>query len=229
MTINPDDLLALALGSLSPQEEARVRAALQQDPEALAQYRADFKALHSLPDALPLAEVPAGAEDRLMARLRAEQAGGRTADAQVPVAAPSPAPVQPTARVWPWRIGGLLALAAAAALFFVLRPAGDPLTRYAAQPGAVTQPLIGADQAQIGQVVRLADGSAYLYLTAAPPSDRVYQLWQIQGTTPVSLGVMDGQGTLVAQAPTGITLAVSVEPPGGSDQPTTTPILVQQL
>lgn len=227
MTINPDDLLALALGSLSPQEEARVRAALQQDPEALAQYHADFNALHRLPEALPPAEVPPGAEDRLMARLRAERDGGAQ-EAPAPPSLSGPARA-PTARLWPWRIGGLLALAAAAAVFFALRPAPDPLTRYAGLPGAVTQPLIGANQAQIGQVVRLADGSAYLYLTAAPPGGRVYQLWQIQGTTPVSLGVIDGQGKLVPDAPSGITLAVSVEPPGGSDQPTTTPILVQQL
>ncbi|GGO34211.1 anti-sigma factor domain-containing protein [Deinococcus humi] len=229
MSIQRDDLIALALGTLSPQDEARVQAALEADPELQAEYSSDLAALHALADHLPPAQVPEGAADRLMARVRAERQ-----------AAPPPLPLTPAqAQEAPtkaqsgrknWGLGlGALGLAAALALFFALRPPADPLTRYAAMPGAVSQPLTGADQTQIGQVVRLENGSAFLYLSAAPPSDRVYQLWKIEGGTPVSLGVIDGQGKLVQDAPDGLTLAVSVEPPGGSEQPTTTPILVQQL
>lgn len=234
MSIQRDDLIALALGTLSPQDEARVQAALEADPELQAEYRRDMAALHALPEQLPPGQVPGGAADRLMERLRAERQAAPVPPAQIPPAQ-TPMPSQePPAEVGPgrrtWGLGlGALGLAAALALFFALRPPADPLTRYAGMPGAVSQPLTGADNLEIGQVVRLRDGSAFLYLSAAPPDERVYQLWKIEGETPVSLGVIDGQGTLVQDAPDGLTLAVSVEPPGGSEQPTTTPILVQQL
>ncbi len=229
MSNQRDDLIALALGTLSQQDEARVQAALAADPQLQAEYRSDLAALHALAEHLPPGQVPEGAADRLMARVRAERQ-----------AAPSPVPFPPAeAQTTPagarsgrrnWGLGlGALGLAAALALFFALRPPTDPLTRYAGMPGAVSQPLTGADRTQIGQLVRLQDGSAFLYLSAAPPSARVYQLWKIEGGAPVSLGVIDGQGKLVQDAPDGLTLAVSVEPPGGSEQPTTTPILVQQL
>ncbi|QFP77837.1 anti-sigma factor domain-containing protein [Deinococcus sp. AJ005] len=237
MSIQTDELIALALGTLSPQDEARVQAALQADPALLAEYRSDMAALHALPERLPPGQVPQGAADRLMARLSAEKpsqlaqitapSGNVSFSEARPPSGPGNAPVTDRKS---WILGlGTLGLAAAMALFFALRPPSDPLTRYAGMPGAVSQPLTGADKSQIGQVVRLRDGTAFLYLTAAPPQGQVYQLWKIEGKTPVSLGVIDGQGKLVQDAPNGLTLAVSVEPPGGSEQPTTTPILVQQL
>ena len=61
------------------------------------------------------------------------------------------------------------------------------------------------------------------------PQDRVYQLWRIENGQPVSAGVFDGQGIVIPRVQAGQTVAVSVEPAGGSDQPTTTPILIQQL
>ena len=229
MSIQRDDLIALALGVLSPEEEARVQAALQADPDLLAEYNSDVAALHALPELLPPGQVPPGAAERLMARVRAEAQAAPPATPLPPVQVQEPSAEADAGRR-PWTLGlGALGLAAALALFFALRPPADPLTRYAGMPGAVSQPLTGPDQTQIGQVVRLQDGSAFLYLSAAPPTDRVYQLWKIEGGAPVSLGVIDGQGTLVPDAPNGLTLAVSVEPPGGSAQPTTTPILVQQL
>lgn len=229
MSIQHDDLIALALGTLSPPEEARVQAALQADPALLAEYRSDMAALHALPEGLPRAQVPEGALERLMQRVRAE---GQSAAFAAPTPPVQEQPTSGTAVSGRRTLSlglGALGLAAALALFFALRPPADPLIRYSQTPGAVSRPLIGADKSEIGQVVRLRDGTAFLYLSAAPPTDRVYQLWQIKGETPVSLGVIDGQGQLIQDAPDGMTLAVSVEPSGGSAQPTTTPILVQKL
>lgn len=232
MTINRDDLLALALGLLTPEEEARVQAALDADPALMAEYRADLEALHHLPDDLPPAEVPAGAEERLLARLHAEQ------PATPAPAAPVSQPLFPTGSAAPaarparlnWR-GGLLGLVAAVVLgVLFLRPAAptDLLSEFAGAPGAVTQELATAGQ-PLGQLIRLPDGRAYLHLTAAAPSERVYQLWRIENETPVSAGVFDGQGILIPTLNEGQTIAVSVEPRGGSRQPTTQPILVQSL
>ena len=59
-----------------------------------------------------------------------------------------------------------------------------------------------------------------------PPADHAYQLWLVQGSTATSLSVMEGDATTVVdEIPDGGVLAVTVEPSGGSDQPTTDPIL----
>jgi len=62
-----------------------------------------------------------------------------------------------------------------------------------------------------------------------------YQLWEIAGDTPRSIGVMqaDPDGRAVAVVPfeggAGHTLAITVEPPGGSVQPTTAPVFVTKI
>ncbi|MFT2719554.1 anti-sigma factor domain-containing protein [Deinococcus sp. A31D244] len=236
MTINRDDLLALALGLLSPEEEARVQAALAADPALMADYRADLDALHRLPDDLPPAEVPAGAEDRLMARLNSETGSAPvSAPHSVPLfpAEPATKPAAVSDRRSPWLNwrGGLLALVAAvAAGVLLIRPpqSTDALSEFARAPGSVTQELATAGQ-PLGQLIRLPDGRAYLHLTAAAPAKSVYQLWRIENETPVPAGVFDGQGIVIPALKDGQTIAVSVEPPGGSRQPTTQPILVQSL
>lgn len=72
---------------------------------------------------------------------------------------------------------------------------------------------------------------------AALPQDQTYQLWLIDGSQPESVGLLqtspDGRGTaeVVAQRPLSQYQAfgISIEPAGGSDQPTTTPIVVVSL
>jgi anti-sigma-K factor RskA len=234
VTIDQDQLTAYALGILPPEEEVRVRAAIEADPALRAQLDADLAALVALSESLPDTPVPAGAEDRLMARLHAERgAGGMAASplllktedvaGQAPEAQASAAP----ARRPLWPLLGTLGLAAAVTAVLLLRPA-DPVSQYARTPGAVTE-TVAADGQNLGQLVRLPDGRAYLYLSSAADTGRVYQLWQIVGGKPASLGVFDGQGILINGLEAGATIAVSVEPTGGSEQPTTTPILVRQL
>ena len=228
MTIDSETLTAYALGILSPDEEARVQAALERDPALRAQARADGEALLSLVESLPGVEPPTGAEDRLLARLQSEREQPPLRAVQ-PAAQAVPLPPQTARRrAFPWLPLSALGVAAALTLAFVLRPPADPFAQYARTEGAVVEPL-RADGSKLGDLVRLPDGRAYLHIQAPPEAGRVYQMWQIQGKTPVSLGVFEGQGFLLADLPAGATVAVSVEPPGGSPQPTTTPILVQQL
>lgn len=68
--------------------------------------------------------------------------------------------------------------------------------------------------------------------------DRVYQFWLIEGeNAPVSGGTFtvdsQGDGTLFFDAPAEVenygTLAISVEPAGGSDAPTTTPVFTSTI
>jgi anti-sigma-K factor RskA len=233
VTIDQDQLTAYALGILPPEEEVRVRAAIEADPALQAQLDADLAALVALSESLPETPVPAGAEDRLMARLHAERAAvGPTV---TPLAAPSQGaptgpvsvPFSPPARRPLWPLMATLGLAAAVTTVLLLRPA-DPVSQYARTPGAVTE-TVEVEGRDLGQLVRLPDGRAYLHLASAADTGRVYQLWQIVGGKPASLGVFDGQGILMTGLQAGATIAVSVEPTGGSEQPTTTPILVRQL
>lgn len=67
--------------------------------------------------------------------------------------------------------------------------------------------------------------------------DRAYQLWGIQGETPISVGVFQvdeqGVGVLVFNAEQPVTdydlVAITDEPAGGSEQPTTTPLAAAQV
>lgn len=67
----------------------------------------------------------------------------------------------------------------------------------------------------------------------APPQDRTYQLWVIDGGTARSAGLMTTvRGATQAWVPgvaAGSTLAVTVEPEGGSKQPTTVPLVTLQV
>lgn len=233
--MNPDreQLLAYALGQLSPAEAAQVQARIDADPALYAEVQADQEALLTLVEALDLsaAQVPPGAQERLLERLRAEETptavpAPRTSASRPgpPRAAPGPAPrpARPLTALWT-----AVALAAALGVGLWLRPPADTLARYAAVPGAERQAL-GPAGAPLGTLVRLPDGRVYVQLAQAPAEGRTYQLWRIQGGAPVSLGVF-GRGVLTAALPQGASVAVSVEPPGGSPQPTTTPLFVQAL
>ena len=228
--MNPDreQLLAYALGQLSPAEAAQVQARIDADPALHAEVQADQDALLALIETLDLgaAEVPPGAQERLLERLRAEEgpATGSAARLAPAHSAPRSAPRPARTRTPLWTA---VALAAALGVGLWLRPPADPLARYAAVPGAQSR-VLGTAGAPLGNLVRLPDGRVYVRLTQAPADGRTYQLWQIQGGAPVSLGVF-GQDVLTAALPQGASVAVSVEPPGGSPQPTTTPLFVQAL
>ena len=67
---------------------------------------------------------------------------------------------------------------------------------------------------------------------SAPPEGRTYQAWQIVNGQPVSLGVLTTHSGYVA-FPTGLApataVALTLEPVGGSVQPTSEPILMTEL
>ncbi|MET0432930.1 MAG: anti-sigma factor, partial [Cellulomonas sp.] len=64
----------------------------------------------------------------------------------------------------------------------------------------------------------------------APGADQVYQLWVMRDGAPVSAGttgVTDGTLQIRTDAyRTGDALALTVEPEGGSEQPTSEPVVV---
>ena len=82
----------------------------------------------------------------------------------------------------------------------------------------------------IGVIASASEGQAVVTLSGygAPPSGRVRQLWLMRpGAQPRSLGLFAADTPLVASGLTksSTSLAVTVEPDGGSAQPTTQPIV----
>lgn len=75
---------------------------------------------------------------------------------------------------------------------------------------------------QVGKAVFMADRMPDV------PSDHVHQVWAIGPDGPSSMGVMTGQRMPIVQPlPREVTqLGVTVEPDGGSDQPTTDPFML---
>ncbi|MFC8570576.1 anti-sigma factor domain-containing protein [Streptomyces sp. NPDC057245] len=79
-------------------------------------------------------------------------------------------------------------------------------------------------------VASAAEGRAVITLSGygAPPDDRVRQLWLMRpGAQPRSLGLFDGDTPLIASGleRSATSLAVTVEPGGGSKQPTSSPVV----
>jgi anti-sigma-K factor RskA len=79
-------------------------------------------------------------------------------------------------------------------------------------------------------------GTALLLATDLPalPAGKTYQAWTIDDERPTSAGTFASQGkqTALELPPAAVqtsTIAVTVEPAGGSDQPTTTPIVALSL
>lgn len=57
--------------------------------------------------------------------------------------------------------------------------------------------------------------------------EQVYQLWSIEGATPASVGLLEdpGSGASMAMPDEGTQVAITIEPSGGSEQPTTDPVV----
>ena len=108
----------------------------------------------------------------------------------------------------------------------------------AGQPGAAVAPMSGSDLAQgaAGFAVFPPDAPGYIVLTGLPAvdADQTWQAWTI-GDAPVSAGLVtvgsDGLAVLEGvERVSGTTIvALTVEPTGGSEQPTMNPLVVGQL
>ena len=107
------------------------------------------------------------------------------------------------------------------------------LMALALDPSARRADLTSATGATVAVVARRPDGSAYLVPLLLPglPTDRTYQAWTIRGGHARSIGLL-GPGTdvLAFRAPAApVTVAVTVEPRGGSVQPSGAPIASGQV
>lgn len=117
-------------------------------------------------------------------------------------------------------------------------PSTSALTDFVSQPNVRIAPFPATNGQRVNVLYRpgLRDGWIVGTGMAQPPGNHVYELWSLPaGTTrmqPAGTFQPDDHGAVRQRAKLAAritTLAVSVEPPGGSPQPTTPPIMVTKV
>ena len=266
MTFERDMLLDYVMGALTPEQEIEIAQYLSNHPEEAAWVRDMFETFADVALAQEPEELPDGAEDALLARIRGSSSATQAQDAPdeaagSPVAATKSQTAQPQTnnseqedkasvlpqsadnvvtlparpKTRPW-VGFAIAAALAIFAWVGLRPAygdyvvGRQLEQVCSEASVTCQDLTGADGGELGTLARRPNNELYLVLNDDPPEGQVYQAWEIVGDAPQSLGMWDGRVLEIEQALGEESIfGVSVEPEGGSDLPTTTPIVVVPL
>lgn len=237
-----DDLKdAYVLGALPNDERATVEAYLALHPERQAEIDELAGVTGLLALAPPEFEPSADLRRRVMDAVEAESARPRAARRR------------PTAS-WLDRFAGLrnVALGAAAVLVVGLLSWNVLLqedvrdlrgqveeARTADQAQETREIELGgawAEQGARAEVTALKDDRAILVVEDMPsmPEGRTGQVWVINDEKPEPSGLLEPSGNMAATAITtplddADAIAVTVEPAGGSDKPTSDPVLVQEL
>ncbi|WP_280298784.1 anti-sigma factor [Nocardia neocaledoniensis] len=87
-------------------------------------------------------------------------------------------------------------------------------------------PIDGGGAMTVSQSATLGAAAVSFQDMPPLPADRAYQLWRIpSGSSPQSVAVMTDEASVVTAVDLADTLAVTVEPAGGSPGPTTSPIV----
>jgi anti-sigma-K factor RskA len=239
-----DSIAAYALGVLPPAEAQAVEAHLQSCERCRDEYRALRPAVTAVAySAEACADASTGAvvaspllKSRIMKHVRAEAAAQPKRGADV--ASP------PTPSAWPVYALAAACLALAIVTGLTNLSLNRRLNRDLAETAAQTQTIadLTAPGAQrysfAGGEVVTNDDRIYIAMRnlPEPPPGRVYQAWTLaRGAKSVAPSriFMPRSGTTVVPLPetAGRTaaVAVSVEPMGGSKQPTTKPIAVVRI
>ena len=243
-----DELLALgAAGALTPEESTELERVLAADPRAAEEYAALLDDITVLADSVaeqPPARLRAAVLDAVATE---PQAGEQPEPAEIAVpvepAEPVESPPEHVAPVVPIhrRKWWIPATAVAAAIVIVVgalvvtrdadAPTDDMMAAVLEDENAVTVELGG--EAGALQLVKSDEHDATVLVgdgVDAPDPDQVLQLWAIEDSEPASMGTFvpdaDGHVAVVMEGtePEGVLYAVTIEPEGGSEQPTTEPI-----
>ena len=240
-----EDLIgAYALDALPDDEASSMRAHLVScaDHSArVAELRAVALELPALADLIP---APTGLRARVLDAIAQESTQGLTAPRSISDAATrhanarvqwSPSSIRSFSMAW-GAIAAALLITLGGLLTWNLvlqNRSGASVERLASRATNVAT-LKQTSGGVGGTVVYFGDEKKALVVSGALTSldsTKTYQIWAVGGAQPASIGVMNAApgGTISAVVPfdaarTG-TLAITIEPAGGSAQPTTAPIL----
>ncbi|WP_174422432.1 anti-sigma factor domain-containing protein [Calidithermus chliarophilus] len=192
------------LGQLEPEEARRLEEQLERSPELRAELEALRAALFRLPDQLAPVTPPPRAWQGIQARTRR----GRG----VP---------------WPWVTGIAAGLALVFASFGLyewqalraLRAEQAKVAHWLSEPEGKWRAIKNARGEGVGTMIWLEDGGCLIVMKDPAPEGKVYQAWGRKGDKPVSLGVFRGR-VYETRFEGFERMGVSLEPPGGSAQPT---------
>lgn len=234
---------AFALDAVSPEERAAVERALAASESLRAEAGELADTASALADATSPVKPTAGLKDAIFAQLDATPQLPR--EERVPDAVVAPGPVESRARArWFRRPGVIVAGVAAAAALVVggitvpillggTTQQQDPFQAIASASDAetVTAPVVGGGTATVVWSGEL--GRAAIELEGATPLDESndYELWFMgaDGTRSAGLVQVDDTGDarqeLTGEMGAGDVIGLTVEPAGGSPQPTGEPIL----
>jgi anti-sigma-K factor RskA len=226
-----DELIAgHALRALSSEDEERVVVHLAECERCRRRLRETEAVAASLAYSVPQVAPPPELRSRVLA-IAEPVVSAPAAEAPVAEAPASPAPPR-TRRGW-WPRFSLVAVPAMAIALVALLAWNVSLRNDIssnrddlASGAAVALP-------GVGNVVAQTDGNATLFAHLQPaPAGKTYEAWVIRGSVALPAGVFEGGGTVELQltqtAKPGDKIAVTVEPAGGSQKPTTTPIATSQ-
>ncbi len=191
-----------ALGLLAGEEKAQLEQALQNSPELQAEL-AELKAvLYRLPESLPPVTPP----PRVWGRIQRK--------------------AFPRRDFLRWVAAGLILLGLGGfgveqnRRYQALAEEQAKLARWLSDPEVKWQ-LIQNDQGEaFGTMLWREEGPCLMVLREPPPRGKVYQAWgRKTGENPVSLGIFSGR-TFETNYEGFDLMGISLEPPGGSPQPT---------
>jgi anti-sigma factor RsiW len=234
-----DDLAAYLLDALTADETRAIERHIEGCPRCQERARWLQGSVEMLPTAVEQLEPPPALKERLMSTVRAEAAagaGGR--QAAPPAAAPDRDRRRDADRGW---LGRLFALPRPAlALGAIVLAVGAGVLGYAlGSDDDVNRPTtIQAQVAPPGaSVARERDGDrGILHVSGLPQrTNRIYEVWLARGdrVRPAGLFQVDRRGQGAAAIPSGLDDAdrvmVTLEPPGGSPQPTSDPLVITDV
>ncbi len=243
------------LGGLAPDELELARSLNESDPE----FREEVAAFSDTMALLSDSDVPVTPSPEVDAAILSIPRQGTNAGsephpstAEEPQSTPA---VEPTRRA---RITQTMFALAASALVIVAAVLGTMLFNQMQQAQEIEQSLTAAEQEReqmelllgapdlsAAHVESAAGGSVTVtysmdaqmmhivpHNVPAPSSDESMQMWLIDEEGPHSLGLMSGEGSEMLASvdlAEGVAFGVTIEPSGGSPEPTDDPIIVAEL
>lgn len=205
---------AYALNALDDEDRATFEEHLgdcEQCTAALADLRDTAAALAFVPETVA---PPAALRGRILETARAERT--------------NVVPLHRAARRT-WGVGAVAAVAVAAAVALAIWNVS--LHNSLDDARSASPQIVGLKGAE-GNLAVASSGSAALFMCGIgkAPAGKTYEAWVITGGKAARAGEFQGSPRCVAiplarSVPSGSAVAVTVEPHGGSDQPTTTPII----